>query len=107
KHIWTQRFGGPGEDVGNAVFVDDKGNVLVAGLFTGEVMIGQTRLVGAGSDDAFVAKLAPDGTPIWARQLGGRDSDAAHDVVASPGGEAIWVTGSFKDQVQAADVVLK
>lgn len=100
--LWVIHFGGPGEDTGNAVTFDTQGNVLVAGLFTGEIMVGSQKLVGQGSDDAFVAKIGRDGTTVWARRFGGLDSDAAHDVVAGPGGD-IFLTGSFKGKVLAAE----
>ncbi|MCG8422447.1 MAG: SBBP repeat-containing protein [Proteobacteria bacterium] len=102
--VWSAHAGGKGEDVGNAVAFDPQGNVIIVGLFTDRVAIGQTILAGAGSDDAFIAKFGPDGTVLWARQLGGIDSDAAYHVAASS--SSIVVTGSFKGSMRAADVTL-
>ena len=105
SHRWTAHFGGKGEDVGNAVAFDGQGNVVVVGLFADSMTIGDTVLGSAGSDDIFVAKFDSSGKPLWARKLGGGDSDAAYDVAVSA--TAIVITGSFKGSIQAADVTLK
>lgn len=105
EHRWTVHFGGKGEDVGNGVAFDPQGNIVVVGLFTDEMAVGEHRLVGQGSDDAFIAKLGADGTPLWARRFGGLDSDAAHHVATSADGH-ILVTGSFKGSTQLAGQTL-
>lgn len=105
EHLWTAHFGGEGEDLGNTVTFDPQGNVIVAGLFSDAITIGDTTLTSFGSDDAFIAKFDPDGKALWARKLGGTDSDGAHEVAASS--RAIVVTGSFKGTLTAADITLK
>jgi hypothetical protein len=102
KHLWTVHFGGKGEDVGNAVAFDPAGNVVVAGLFYDQMQVGAEMLVGMGSDDAFMAKFSPEGTPLWARKFGGADSDTAYDIAVTSSGNLL-VTGSFKGTVTAAD----
>lgn len=92
--LWSVQFGGAGEDAVHAVAFDPAGNLVIAGLFTGTMRIGEIELEGAGSDDAFIAKLDPQGKPLWARALGGRDSDAANDLALDTDG-SIFVTGSF------------
>jgi hypothetical protein len=92
--LWSVQFGGDGEDAVHAVAFDAAGNAVIAGLFTGRMALGGIQLEGSGSDDAFIAKLDPQGKPLWARVLGGRDSDAAHDVAVDTDG-SIYVTGSF------------
>jgi hypothetical protein len=92
--LWSLQFGGSGEDAVHAVAFDPAGNMVIAGLFTNTMRIGTIELEGAGSDDAFIAKLDPQGKPLWARALGGRDSDAANDLAVDTNG-AIFVTGSF------------
>lgn len=106
KLLWVAHFGGKGEDVGNGVAFDPSGNVLAVGLFSGEMQIGSTKLVGQGSDDAFIAKFDAGGTPIWARHFGGLDSDAAHSVASLADGTMV-ITGSFKGSFQAAEQELK
>jgi hypothetical protein len=55
-HLWSQRFGGTGDDSGRVVAVDGTGNVLVTGTFTGTVNFGGGDLTSAGGYDIFVAK---------------------------------------------------
>jgi hypothetical protein len=95
---WTIHFGGDGEDVAHAVAFDPAGNLVIAGLFTGTMSIGEIQLQATGSDDAFIAKLDAQGKPLWAWALGGPDSDAAHDVAVDTDG-TIYVTGSFKGKL--------
>lgn len=106
KHLWTTRFGGKGEDVGNAVIFDPAGNVVVAGLFYDQMQVGEHMLVGKGSDDAFIAKLGADGQPLWAHKFGGSDSDTAYDLAIDSAGNLL-VTGSFKGTVEAAGETFK
>jgi hypothetical protein len=95
---WTVHFGGDGEDVAHAVAFDPAGNLVIAGLFSGTMTIGTIQLEAKGSDDAFIAKLDAQGKPLWARAIGGTDSDAAHDLALDADG-SIYVTGSFKGKL--------
>jgi hypothetical protein len=100
--LWSLQFGGDGEDAVHAVAFDGAGNAVIAGLFTGSMVLGEIELAGAGSDDAFIAKLDAQGKPLWARVLGGRDSDAAHDLAVDTDG-SIYVTGSFMSDMPVDD----
>lgn len=104
--LWVHCFGGRGDDIGNGVAIDAQGNIIVVGLFSDKMTIGEQELGAEGSDDAFIAKLDAGGTLVWARTFGGMDSDAAEDVASTAGGQIV-VTGSFKGKVNAAGVELK
>ncbi|HEY3929648.1 MAG TPA: SBBP repeat-containing protein [Candidatus Koribacter sp.] len=88
--------GGDMGDVGNAIAVDSAGNAYVAGLAastnfptTGNAEQPATK----GNDDAFVAKLNPDGTAfVYSTYLGGGGQDIAWGVAVDSAGEA-YVTG--------------
>jgi hypothetical protein len=74
--------GGTGHDAALAVAVDAAGHAYVAGLTTQSsnfpVAGTPPQPHNAGGDDAFVAKLAPDGsTLVWATLLGGSHNDTA------------------------------
>ena len=56
-HLWSQRFGDTGVDVGRAIAVDGAGNVLVTGILRGTVDFGGGPLTSAGLSDIFVAKF--------------------------------------------------
>jgi hypothetical protein len=55
-HVWSQRFGGPGDDKGLGISVGDK-NVVATGSFSQDVTFGATVLQSAGDTDIWVAKL--------------------------------------------------
>jgi hypothetical protein len=59
SHIWTERFGGPGNQFVNAVAVDPAGNVVIVGDFTCQTDFGGGTLTSAGALDVFLAKLTP------------------------------------------------
>lgn len=92
-HQWSRRLGGLGNDYGYGVAVDASGNIYVAGAIGGLASFGGLSLPLLGSSDGFLAKFGPTGTPLWARDLGGIDSDVARAVGMSAG--APVVTGYF------------
>lgn len=55
--IWSTRRGGIDSQIGRTIAVDAAGNVVVAGDFRGELPLGTTPLVSAGSNDIFIAKF--------------------------------------------------
>jgi hypothetical protein len=84
--------------------LDRRGNVLVAGSFEGEVDFGFGPIPAAGMGpeqpaDAFVAKHADDGTPLWTRTWGDADVDEALAVGSAPNGEVV-AAGVFRGDVQ-------
>jgi hypothetical protein len=77
---------------------DDAGNLLVAGLSqSGDFpRPGSPAHRGSGefgvAADAYVAKIAPSGLPLWVTFIGGDDHDYATDIALGPGGH-IYLTG--------------
>lgn len=55
---------------GEVVATDADGNAYVAGTFSAPLDIGLGAMIPAADMDVFVAKLAPDGKPVFARALG-------------------------------------
>jgi hypothetical protein len=95
---YSTYFGVEGHDYITDVEVDGAGNVLIAGgagagTFP-EPSIRQRPVPASadGDSDPFIAKLSPDGTPLWLTFLGGSGWDAANDVAAGPGGD-VFVAG--------------
>jgi len=93
-HAWSTNIGGTGPDVAVDVGTDDYGNVYVLGYFNGTMIIGADTLVSAGGSDIFLAKFAPDGSPVWGEGFGGTSAVYANDMAVDGHGH-IWVVGSF------------
>jgi hypothetical protein len=76
---------------GSGVAVDGAGNVFVTGHFHGQADFGPVGLTSAGSSDAFVTKLDPNGNTLWARGWGGTTQDAGNDLSVDAAGNVVSV----------------
>ena len=103
--LWATYLGGPGNDQVSVVDVFTGGDVVVGGLAdegfpttTGafaEAFRGRTFNVGLG--DAFVARLAADGTALrWSTYLGGANDEEVRALAVDPESEEVvfggWTT---------------
>jgi hypothetical protein len=94
--VWALAFGATGEQRATAVAVDLAGNVIVAGYFDGTLEVDGAMHGSAGADDAFVVKLAKDGTVLWHAVWGGDDGDDERALAVATGPDAsIVVAGTF------------
>ncbi|NIO27869.1 MAG: T9SS type A sorting domain-containing protein [Candidatus Latescibacteria bacterium] len=93
-HLWSQRFGDGNGQFGRSVTVDNLGNVIVTGYFSGTVDFGGGPLTSAGSSDIFVAKFDPCGTHIWSHRFGDADGQFALSCTVDSMGNIV-VTGEF------------
>jgi hypothetical protein len=85
-----------------AVAVDMSGNVLLGGSITGTVDFGTgSPLVSAGGQDAFVAKLAPDLSTVWAVRFGDSTTQSTTGVATDGAGNVV-VSGLFQGVVNAS-----
>jgi len=95
--LWTRMFGSPATDYATSVALDLTGNILVAGYTRGNI----DGNGNAGIDDLYVVKLTPDGSTLWARQLGSSAMDQAWSVAGDVAGNvyvAGWTRGSLDGQ---------
>ncbi len=95
--IYSTYLGGGGEDSGRGIAVDSTGNAYVAGITNSPDFsirnAFQTTITGA-AEDAFVAKISPDGTNLlYSSYLGGSDIDQAFAIAIDFSGAA-YVAGS-------------
>jgi len=100
---WTGafRFGGGGNDIGQAVKVDRDGNSYVTGAFSATTYFqagsGTGRsLTSEGGTDSFLAKYGPSGTLQWLIQMGGPGDDEGFDI-GFDAARNVYVTGVFTD----------
>ena len=98
-HIRSLRIGGSEDDEVNGIHMDAPGNILLTGMFRGNVDFNPstftTFLASEGEDDGYVVKLSPSGTFVWARNFGGVDNDKGIDISADNYGN-ILVSGYFR-----------
>jgi hypothetical protein len=72
RQHFSAAFGGAGFDDAHRIATAADGSYVVAGLFSGLTNFGGgTRLRARGDTDIYLAKMAPDDTPLWVRQIGG------------------------------------
>lgn len=98
---WARVFGGNREDVGTAVAVTTRGVVFVVGTTASDsinVAPGSpaplaTRYNRRGREDAFLARLEPDGTLDYVMYLGSTEVDEARDIVLVPDGTLAYIVG--------------
>jgi hypothetical protein len=94
--VFSTYLGGSEEEQLRAVDTDAAGNVFVAGSSRSPDFPTpngfQTTPGGAPYDDAVAAKLAPDGSLLWATYLGGSAIDDGTDLAVGPDGSVV-VTG--------------
>ena len=98
--VWASYLGGSGRDTAPSIRLDGKGHVIVSGSTTSKdfpVTGGAYQRALRGPGDAFVAKLAPDGSRlVYATYLGGSDEDGGagkHGLDVDADGNA-YVVGS-------------
>ena len=99
-HLWTQTWGGTGNDYGKAVVSD--GSVYVAGDFENTVDFdpsGSTlEYTSEGFSDIFLSSFTSTGDYNWAVAWGGLDIDYGEDVDTDLSGN-VFVAGGFTDVV--------
>jgi hypothetical protein len=68
-------YGGAANDYGSGIACDPSGNSYVTGHFFGNITLGDSLYVSAGNQDAYIAKLNPQGEIIWSLAFGGNGAD--------------------------------
>lgn len=93
--VYSTYLGGSTNDEGIAIAVDGAGCAYVAGFTasTNFPAVNAPQTTNAGLDDAFVTKVAPDGSAfVYSTYLGGTNTDQAQGVAVDATGRA-FVTG--------------
>jgi len=77
NHLWSRRAGDPGHQEIRAIAAAPDGGLVIAGGLEGSLDLGAGLLVSAGSRDAFVASLDPDGDATWSHRYGEKDMESS------------------------------
>ena len=94
--VYTKTLAGANQDSPTAVATDASGNVYVAGYTASPgfpVSAGVVQPQLSGVQNAFIAKLDPNGNIVFSTFLGGSGQDQATDVTVDAQG-AVYVAGS-------------
>lgn len=81
--LWCSYFGGPQSDFGNAIALDDIGNIYLGGSTsstTGIALNGADNSYNGGSYDGFIAKFSATGVLVWATYCGGANEDIINSI---------------------------
>jgi hypothetical protein len=73
--LWSRRFGGANEEYVTGEAVDNAGNMLLTGYFSGTADFGGEPLSSAAHTDIFIVKLDAQGQHLWSRRFGGSQFD--------------------------------
>jgi hypothetical protein len=95
-YICSLQVGSTGDDRAYTAKVDASGNIFITGTFAGTVDFGGTVLTSsASSNDVFVAKYAPNCSPLlWVKSFGSSTDDVGYGLAVDGYGDVI-VTGYF------------
>lgn len=104
-YVWAKRFGDTSAQRGGEVAVDDEGNLLMTGRFSGLVDFGGGPLTSTG-ENIYVAKLDTDGSHIWSKRFGeASTSQARVNVTIDDTGQAV-LSGHFDGAIDFGDGTL-
>ncbi len=103
KPLWQKTYGnGDGTSSGVLPFtvrVDSADNVVFAGYFDGGMDFGgSTYAPGNGQSAGFVAKVKPNGDPVFAAQIGQVGNSAVQSLAVAPNADVL-VTGNVYGKV--------
>ncbi|MDD2559107.1 MAG: hypothetical protein PHE04_00335, partial [Bacteroidales bacterium] len=71
KVLWAKMLASSGNAVGMSVDTQSSGNIVVAGVFTGELQAGSYKLLAPeGKSDLFIAGYSPEGRLLWLSKAG-------------------------------------
>ncbi len=97
---WQKTLGGSWDEIAQSVVQTTDGGYLISGStvsFDGDVTLNQ------GSGDAWLTKLATDGTLVWQKTYGGAGDEYARCVRQTPDGG--FITASSTSSFNSGDVV--
>jgi hypothetical protein len=87
-----------GDDIaaqrGQGIVAGPGNSVVIAGDFTGDLVLKGNSLVTAANEDIFVAALDASGTPLWGKRLGGIGDQRVRTLATNAAGELV-LAGAF------------
>jgi chitodextrinase len=97
-HVYSKALGGSANDSGRGIALDDAGEAIATGIFTGTASTGGSSLISAGDVDVMVVKYAANGALRWSRAIGGAGTDFGL-AIAVDGASNVVLAGAFSETV--------
>lgn len=100
---WSQCIGAWGADVAMAIAVDERGQMLVGGHFSGPLDVGEGAPISFGEPDdyfaidGFLAAYGTDGARAWVQRFGADGDDRIFDIEIRD--DAVYATGYFANEI--------
>jgi hypothetical protein len=95
--IWAKTFGGSLHDDGRSLAFDLAGNLYTTGEFSDTVDFnpgtGIFNLIASGYNDMFILKLDVLGNFVWAKRVGGNDTNFGGSIAINSQG--IYIVGAY------------
>lgn len=91
---WVISGGGPKFDRGDAIAMDDAGNLFVGGFFSDSMLWEGNWYVANGPSDMFLTKYSPDGQMHWIKTFGGSSFDVCYGIELDGNGY-LYMAGHF------------
>jgi len=97
KRLWGTYFGGNGDDIGNAIALDNSGNIFLAGNTSSDSGIATagaflTSRSAVWDDCAFLVKFNNNGQRLWSTYYGG--DNTVGNAVSVDGDGNVYLAGS-------------
>lgn len=94
--IWAKSAGGPYDDDGRSIAINETGQLYIGGRFDSVAVFGVDTFYTAGLNDAYVARYDTDGNFEWLG-VGGSDGDDYCNDIALDGSGNIYGIGQFSN----------
>ncbi|MBK8367727.1 MAG: SBBP repeat-containing protein [Bacteroidetes bacterium] len=98
NYLWAKKMGGTLTDNALALTIDASCNVYTTGTFLGTADFDPSattvNLNSVGADDIFISKLDSAGNYVFAKRMGGSQTDVAYSITVDALGN-IYTTGDF------------
>jgi gliding motility-associated-like protein len=99
NYVWARRIGGTGGEGAERIATDAASNVLITGSFNGTLDFDPgaavVNLTSVGGGDVFVLKINSAGNYVWAKSVGGINSDDGRSISTDAAGD-VYYTGEYR-----------
>ena len=96
-HLWSETFSYNSSNQASAIAVGSGGEVVITGIFGGQINFGGATLTSAGGYDIFLAKLSGvNGAHVWSKRFGATTNyDTGNGVAVDHNGDVVLTGGIY------------